>query len=72
MDGRVVARRASRVADPFSSSLRCFPVPQHLVWFPDAFNSHAVIIARDPKGFPDHALGKVVLKHWAEGMAVSP
>lgn len=75
---RKVSRSSSRAvtaSDAFLGRLSrlfccCWLVWQHLVWFPEAFNSHAVIIARDPKGFPDHALGRDVLRHWATGMVV--
>lgn len=38
---------------------------KYLSWFPDAPNSHAVIIVRDPAKFPIHERGRGVLKHWA-------
>lgn len=36
-----------------------------VAWFPAAYNSHAVIVVRDPKRFPSHEQGRGVLRRWA-------
>ncbi|CDZ97512.1 Predicted alpha/beta hydrolase [Phaffia rhodozyma] len=43
---------------------------KHLVFFPDAFNSHAMIISRDPKKFPDHGRGRIVIRSWADLLVI--
>jgi hypothetical protein len=40
---------------------------KHYAYFPKARNSHAVIVCRDPKQFPAHEEGRIVLRHWADG-----
>ncbi|KAK7439857.1 hypothetical protein VKT23_017428 [Stygiomarasmius scandens] len=39
---------------------------KHLVWIHPVRNAHAIIICREELQFPEHALGKGVLEHWAD------
>jgi hypothetical protein len=39
-------------------------------YFPDVYNSHAVIISRDVKRFEFHRRGHGVIRHWADGFVL--
>ena len=41
-----------------------------LAYFPDVYNSHAVIISRDVKRFEFHRRGEGVIRHWADAFVL--
>ena len=43
---------------------------KELVWIPEIRNTHAAVVARDPKNFPFHKIGHGVLHHWADSFVV--
>ncbi|KAJ6619472.1 putative serine esterase-domain-containing protein [Mycena sp. CBHHK59/15] len=48
-----------------AAALNRLPILRERAWFPDARNSHAVIICRDVRNFEAHRAGEGVLRHWA-------
>ncbi|KAG5637684.1 hypothetical protein H0H81_003600 [Sphagnurus paluster] len=45
--------------------LNQLPLRKELAYFPNARNSHAMIVCRDVKRFEAHRLGEGILRHWA-------
>ena len=50
--------------------LNLLPIKKVIVYFPDVWNSHPVIICRDVKYFESHRKGEGVLRHWANSFIV--
>ncbi|KAJ7091355.1 DUF676-domain-containing protein [Mycena belliarum] len=48
-----------------AAALNRLPIKKERAYFPDALNSHAVIICRDVKNFEAHREGEGILRHWA-------
>ncbi|KAF8216474.1 putative serine esterase-domain-containing protein [Mycena galopus ATCC 62051] len=46
--------------------LNRLPLKKQRAYFPDALNSHALIICRDVKRFEFHKQGESVVRHWAD------
>lgn len=45
--------------------LNLLPIKKEIVYFPEVWNSHPVIVCRDVKHFESHRKGEGVLRHWA-------
>ncbi|KIK66677.1 hypothetical protein GYMLUDRAFT_192639 [Collybiopsis luxurians FD-317 M1] len=58
---QLTASQRKMIADLNQLSVR-----KHLAWIHPTRNSHAVIICREEDQFAGHALGKGVLRYWAE------
>ncbi|KAJ7442260.1 DUF676-domain-containing protein [Mycena latifolia] len=64
------ARKEQPILTPtqrrIAASLNRLPIKKERAYFPNASNSHAVIICRDVKNFEGHRAGLGIVRHWAD------
>ncbi|KAF7356616.1 DUF676-domain-containing protein [Mycena venus] len=53
-----------------ASWLNRLPLKKERAYFPNALNSHALIICRDVKNFEAHRQGEGIVRHWADSFVL--
>ena len=50
--------------------LNSLPIKKEIVYFPEVWNSHPIIVCRDVKHFKSHRQGEGVLRHWTNSFVL--